>query len=331
MATPKTKTAAGYAGELEALERDIARHLKAGEIDKPAYERIKYQADRAIERTSNVIAEVHLWGKGGALYEIARDDTHWCALLGAIPLHYARDVLSLGNKLSKVKAEELKGHAFYKDCAAYHGRYKDVAAKVLKLKDKIVTATKRREQKKDAAEQMRKAVFIEHKTLVVVLQEHLDAYVTKAGKMAARSFASWMEEMAAVEWDINRVAPEPALTETDKASRYKARRRAFLLSITDPVPDKWPLRKESLKKKAEYVARAKDAAHDSYMEWIYKMIQKIGQPVTAAEMHGNPWINSTITVTCRDRSKQVWHTKMIINRSKYNYPFNQFPSRRTDA
>lgn len=46
-----------------------------------------------------------------------------------------------------------------------------------------------------------------------------------------------------------------------------------------------------------------------------------------ADMTGNPWHGSTLHVTCVDGEKQSWNTQMIINQSKYQKLFNQFPSR----
>ena len=58
------------------------------------------------------------------------------------------------------------------------------------------------------------------------------------------------------------------------------------------------------------------------------MITKIGKPVTNAKMAGNIWTNAVLTVTTNDGEEQVWNTKMILNFSKYQKMFNQFPSRR---
>src|SRR6185312_7809060 len=103
---------------------------------------------------------------------------------------------------------------------------------------------------------------------------------------------------------------------------------SILFNVTDGATGYYDkIRKASLEKKADHVARVKDAAHGDYMAWIYKMIQKIGQPVTTAEMNGNPWVQSIILVTTVDGGRQEWHTQMIVNYSRYGTPFNQFPSR----
>jgi hypothetical protein len=72
----------------------------------------------------------------------------------------------------------------------------------------------------------------------------------------------------------------------------------------------------------------KKGAEDAYRDFMEKMIQKIGKPVVDAKMTGNIWTNAVLTVTTDDNEEQVWHTQMILNFSKYQKMFNQFPSRR---
>lgn len=45
-------------------------------------------------------------------------------------------------------------------------------------------------------------------------------------------------------------------------------------------------------------------------------------------MSGNIWTGTTLMVTTNDGEEQIWNTQMIINFSKYQKMFNQFPSRR---
>ena len=100
--------------------------------------------------------------------------------------------------------------------------------------------------------------------------------------------------------------------------------------MTDAADERGIIRKESAQKRGEYILKRRDEARAYYMAWIYKMIQKIGNPVVKADMTGDPWIRSTIVVFCQNGMKQVWTTTMIINRSKYDNLFNQFPSRRVE-
>lgn len=328
------RTPEQYADDLIALERDADAALKAGEIDKPDYDTLKYRVERALENVCEVIAKKHLYGKGGAIYDLAkwgRDEKRWSAVVSCAHTHYVRDVLSAEKKLAAIRETNLREHVLFKDIAEFVAKYKGIAVKVIELKSKTVSAVKRREQKAERAEQARKAKFTEYKTLVDVLQQHIDDYVKQAGKMAVEDFDAWMVQIEKCGWSLDRVAPAGESTDQYELRVFKDRRRTLFLSITEPASETDRItRKFSIELKAEYVEREKDAAHEDYMAWIYKMIQKIGQPVDAAEMNGDPWIQSIVSVTCRDGSKQTWHTQMIINRSKYDRAFHQFPSRRVD-
>jgi len=319
---------------LVVLEKQVDEAIAAGEIDKPAYDTLKYYVDRTLHDVWESVAKKHLYnGKGGNIYDLARfsrDEKSWPAVISCAHVSYAREVVSTEKKLAKVKAPELRKHPLFIDIAAMVQRYKPIAEKLIALKDKTVSTASRREQKRTKAEEERKAKFTQYATLVNVLQQHLDDYVKAAGKSAIRDFDGWMKTLEANGWDLDKVAPAPTRDDSGELYTIKMQARGHFISITVPAADDESnsnIRKFSIERKAEYVAGEKDRAHGSYMAWIYKMIQKIGQPVDAAEMSGDPWIQSIVKVTRRDGSKQTWHTQQIINRSKYNRPFYQFPSR----
>jgi hypothetical protein len=79
---------------------------------------------------------------------------------------------------------------------------------------------------------------------------------------------------------------------------------------------------------ARYVEMSVQGAEASYRDFMHKMITKIGKPVVNAKMTGNIWTSAVLTVNTNDGEEQVWNTKMILNFSKYQKMFNQFPSRR---
>lgn len=323
--TWERKKPAEAAKQLEILEKEIERHMAAGEIDPPTYATLKYHVDHAIESTANVIREEHLYGSGDKFYKLG--DDHLANLSHAIP-HAAREVLFMQKKLAKVK---LKTQPLYLDCVAYFERYKGIAQRLLDLKEKIVSTKARRANKVAAAEQLRVQKFKEYATLVAVLQTHMAAYMDRAGELAGTMFDKWMTELENHGWDVDKAAPKPT-KETDWKKYERAmERRSTFIAWTDAADKQGIIRKLSTKRRAEHVARARDAARGSYMAWIYKMIQKIGRPVAAAEMVGDPWFGSLLRVTTNDGALQVWHTKMIVNYSKYMRMFNQFPSRRTDG
>jgi len=77
-----------------------------------------------------------------------------------------------------------------------------------------------------------------------------------------------------------------------------------------------------------YVELSVKGAEESYRQFIRKMIAKIGKPVIDAKLTGNIWTNAKLEVTTSEGESKVWNTKMIINFSKYQQMFNQFPTRR---
>lgn len=324
------KTPAEAALYLDVLANEIARHEAAGELDAPTYSSLKYHVDRAIETTSRVIAEEHLYGTGGELYKLNPGNA-WAALLGCTPMHYARDVLAVANKLAKIKSPALKAHAYYLDVAAYVERYAPMSQRLVDLKSKVVSVRAKRDAKKTAEEVERVQKFKDYSTLVNVLKEHIGAYMDRAGTLAAEHFDYFMKMMANVGWDIDSAAPKPTRSMTQGQYLAAFELRDFLLAVTDAVDADKIIRKLNKKKREGYINEARHAAEDAYMSWIYKMIQKIGKPVTMAVMVGNPWYGSTLTVHTNDGERQVWLSKMIINYSKYNRMFNQFPSRRAES
>lgn len=74
------------------------------------------------------------------------------------------------------------------------------------------------------------------------------------------------------------------------------------------------------------VARDAAAQYDAY---VAKLNMKIGE-VTAATLQnlGGVWYNSILTVTKTDGTQERWSTQCILNRSKHNKLFNQFPTRK---
>lgn len=314
------------ADNLVALTVEVEQHLKAGEIDNPTFQSLKYNVDRAIEGVSRAIPEKWLYqGKYEALRKL--NNKHLDNLTSAVPVYAIRDLTAFEKKVAKVKLQ----HAFVDDCLAFICLYKPLAEKFARLRETIVSTSQRRAQAKDRETKVREQKFTEYATLVEVLQQHLDAYVQRAEEIATDSVKAWVKRLAKHKWDAIKAAKPVGLEHVGPRKLREMEQQTFglFLSLTDSTTDyeRYCMRKKSATKEAEFVKRAGEAARASYMGWIYKMIQKIGQPVTAATMTGNPWIQSTIVVTRKDGTVQTWHTQMIVNYSKYGYPFNQFPSR----
>ncbi len=90
---------------------------------------------------------------------------------------------------------------------------------------------------------------------------------------------------------------------------------------------------KAAKKNIEWTARdeenAAESARLSLLRYVIKLQNKIGKVVTAADLKGNVWAESELSVVCEDGEKQQWHTKHIYNFSCYGKQFSQWPSRRT--
>ena len=160
----------------------------------------------------------------------------------------------------------------------------------------------------------------------------MQEYKDMAEKRAREFINDKLEALKKVGWDINKVAPRPN-SNYGYGSDYKtaSAKRSLYTSITISksqrigAPDIVEPNRPAIER---YVKMNVQSAEDAYRGFMAKMIQKIGKPVVDAKMTGNIWTNAVLTVTTNDGEQQVWNTNMIINFSKYQTMFNQFPSRR---
>lgn len=243
-----------------------------------------------------------------------------------------RDVTALKNKLKKVKSTSGQKHPFFKALSEYYEKRIGLAEKMNELKTKVVKVSVKRAQKKAETEKVYKQTFNDSTTLVKVLEQHIEEYVARAEKMATGQWNYLMSELNENDWDITKVAPRPKPTMGREAYKAAQSKNSLFMSITDDADDgqNRGLRKNSPAKKKEFIERAMKASRESYMAWVRKMIEKIGGAVKSAKMVGSPWTGATLGIVKQDGETQTWNAKMIINRSKYNTLFNQFPTRRTD-
>jgi hypothetical protein len=311
-----------YEARLADAQHTIDEYLQAGEIIKPEFDKLKGVVGRAIEEIANkTIAQPYFHGSGNKWYDI---DQSLGSLAYDLP-HNAHDMLSFGKKLAKVKA---KDQPPYRAAAAFFEKYKSIAEKMRELKGKVVTTAKKREDKKIADTKERDRSFNDSTTLVGVLKEHMGDYIAKAEELAGEQYDKWMAYLAKHGWDLDVVAPEPETKMSREQYQKMKRRREIIENMTDRDGGTHNLRKASSAKRKERVDRAHNDAEASYMEWIHKLIRLIGKPVETAQMEGNPWSGSILRVKCNDGEQQAYKTQMIINFSKYQLAFNQFPTRR---
>jgi len=319
--------------KLKQLEAEIDAATQAGEIYKPNYEGIKNQVDRGLERLSEVeIGEKFTHGQGSKWYDIDEALGH----LGYV--HSARDVLAMKNKLARVKTQAGKDTPFYKALVTFYNEWRPIAEKLVALKEKIVTAAMKRDVKKREKEVVQAKKRVSSASLIKVLEEHMDDYIERAKEMKKETIDYLAGKLKAVDWDLDKLFEQPDYRKHGRHQhRELANNRGNYLQLFDVEsqagsydrdPNKHTKLKRSPKKEKIAIQQAAEGAKASYLEWVEKMIDKIGKPVVKAKTSGNPWTGSILEVETDDGEKQMWHTKMILNFSKYGTMFNQFPSLR---
>ncbi len=297
------------------FESEIVTHLNTGEIVNPEFLNLKSRIDRSVEKKSDAIFNKFCAGTGATLSEIGLDDLSY-----GLPSNI-HGIGSLGKKIDKTKVS----HPLVDAAKELYDEYKIIHEKMKVLKGMVVTTTQKRAEKKEVENKVKLKKFNESDSLINALTKHLEEFKIKSGERAAQKYDYLMEQLKKGNWDINVVAPRATSKMGREQYRWSSSYRQMLLSITDGSDD---IRSPSPKKKDKYVQIAIEQAQDSYMAWVYKMIDKIGAPVVKASVSGDPWVRSRLEVETKDGELQTWDTKMIINYSKYHKPFHQFPSRK---
>jgi hypothetical protein len=164
-------------------------------------------------------------------------------------------------------------------------------------------------------------------SLIKVLESHFGEYMKKAEQQIKESIKKRLDNLERHGWDLNQIA---SARNYDKNTSSL---RAMYTVIASPKDGNAygsnpNIMKADHEKIAHYTAAALDGAKQDYEDFVHKMITKTGKPVIDAKMVGNIWTDATLTVTTNDGEQQVWHTKIIVNMSKYQVLFNQFPTRR---
>lgn len=293
----------------------------ASEISKREFDELKYDFNRYIDQLSKPLKEKFLYGKGGELYKM---DERLGDLAWGIPTSYI-EIASLKSKLKKAAGLD---HPIVTELQEFYDQYIGHVEKFKALKDKIVLASAKREEKKVAKEVAHKKKFTDSASLVNELMKDIEEYEKRAFDMAGEQYDKIIKPLDTAGGDLNKVAPYPDSRMGKESYRQALNYRNLLQSLTEPKAGDSNIRVSKPKLKTKYQENYKKAAHDSFIAWIEKMIDKIGSPVVKAESKGDPWRGSTLKVTTKEGEEQTWETQMIINRSKYNELFNQFPSRR---
>lgn len=310
----------------------IDGYKKAGEIMNPAYQDLGSQARRVFGKEAGVgrdlILKVMHAGDGAQNRDNDISDLYY-----AWPSDSFQGLIKFEKILLKVEKMNKPNMApVIKAGKDVLTNWKPVADDLKALKDKVVKmTTKRAEAKKVAAKDM-STKFADSSSLIKVLESHLGEYKAAAHQRAAEFIKSKLDFLMKHDWDLNKAVPRHTghygadykMTESQR-SLYRSITRTKSASVRVGEPD---IREPDQHMIDRYVRVSVEGAENSYREFMHKMITKIGKPVVDAKMIGNIWTNAVLTVTTNDGEEQVWNTKMILNFSKYQTMFNQFPSRR---
>lgn len=246
------------------------------------------------------------------------------------------DSLASVGKIEKLAAKlHKKNNPKYKKMLAgvdqFVKAWKPVAADMKLLKTKIVKATQKRAEANLAKNDAMAKKFADSSSLIKIFESHMEEYKKRAEDEAKAFVGKLLDNLKKNDWDLDKIAPYPKSMNRDykimknKRDLYQMVTKASRSSYGRGEP--YIVHADQAKIN-HYIEMNVKGAEDAYRSFMEKMIQKIGKPVIDAKMTGNIWTNATLTVTTDDGEEQVWNTKMILNFSKYNKMFNQFPSRR---
>lgn len=311
---------------MQELKDLIKKYNDSGEIIKSEYATLKSKVDRAIEKSFVAqVANDYMYGKAKEYQELNNDDVD---NMSWMHVYNANDVLSLKNKLAKIKSDIGLNHPLYHALKKFYDENNTLAQSIKDLKDKIVTVTQKKQEVKTHAAVVLNQAKQDSSVLIKLLNEHRAEFIKRNTDYAQKSIDTRLENLKKNLWDLSAIAPKPDhKTQNKKQYENAIKTRGLYTLITSPKETyNYDLRKENKELEANYIKAVYDSAEASYDSFIHKLMDKIGKPVVKATMTGNPWTGSVLTVETNDGETQIWKNKMIVNFSKYDKPFNQFPS-----
>lgn len=318
--------------DISGLVTSIDEYKKAGEIINPEYVRLNDSAKNLFRKDSNT-TQRHALDLLRKIREEKGDDS----VVQDFYYSISDSLTGLG-KIQKM-AEKQKNSSdkhiksIVDEVNKLVAKWKPVADDLKALKDKVVKVTTKRAETKAVAAKAMERKFADSSSLIKVFEDHLEEYKKGARDEAQKFIDARIAALEKAGWDLNVVAPEPKSGYGSEAYKMAQARRAVYTSITKAKttyrkPNEPDIRELNQAMVDRYINQAVQAAEDDYRAFMQKMIEKIGKPVVKATMTGSIWRNAVLTVETNDGEEQVWNTQMIINYSKYQRAYNQFPSRR---
>tara|TARA_R110000823_G_scaffold200078_2_gene331096 strand:- start:1289 stop:2281 length:993 start_codon:yes stop_codon:yes gene_type:complete len=312
----------------DEIVKAIAAYKNAGEILNPAYKDLIDQAKRIMRVGSSFS------NKPDSLLDLVRseqddrdpdlNDLYYTSFDG-FASH--GKIEKLVTKLEKKNKPQYK--TALKDVREYLKDWKPVGEDLKALKSKVVKVSTRRAEVKAASTAAMARKFADSSSLIKIFESHLNEYKHVAEQRAREFVKGRLEFLKKHDWDIDKAAPRSSYnnykmvqqTRATLSSLTKSKKSSLMRGEPDiRIPDNTKIE--------HFVKLNVQSAEEAYRDFMQKMIGKIGKPVIDAKMTGSIWTNALLTVTTDDGDQQVWNTKMILNFSKYQKMFNQFPSRR---
>lgn len=314
---------------LEEIKSAISAYKKAGEIANPEYQNLKNRAQRVFGEDARKVEDLTLKIIHGGDKSQEVSDLYW-----TLPHDSFQGLKKFQKQLDKsAKNSDSNVKQIVEAGRQLLSRWAPIAEDIAFLKDKVVKITAKREQAKAVKTKELENKFNDSVPLIKILESHLKEYKEATAKRAEEFIQEKLKILQNADWDLNKVAPRPKSHYGGRTYKEDAAKRALYQTITKAKneyvsSDKEDIRIVNQEGVKRYIDLSVKGAEESYRQFMQKMINKIGKPVIDAVMTGNIWTNASLKVTTSDGETQVWNTKMIVNFSKYQTMFNQFPTRR---
>jgi hypothetical protein len=316
---------------IESLKTTIEAYKKAGEILNPEYVRLTDSAKKLFRKVSDSVQKHAL-----DLLHNARQAKEDESIVQEFYYSISDSFAGLGKLQKMAEKNKNSTDSRVKSVVAEVNNmilvWKPIADDLKGLKDKVVKVSQKRAEVKATAAADMGRKFSDSSSLISIFEEHLEEYKKGAKDRATEFINNRLEVLKKADWDLNKVVPRTKSGYGDDFKTAEAKRSLYN-SITkgkgtSRKPDEPDIREPNHAMIEHFIKQSVQAAEDDYRAFMQKMIVKIGKPVVKAKMTGSIWTNAIITVETDDGEEQIWNTQMIINFSKYQKMFNQFPSRR---
>jgi hypothetical protein len=321
-ANPTTNSyAVRRASRIEATFQKVREAIAAGEIIVSHNKDLRTEINHFVEAATSLIR---------AKYNFQSLPTVIGDLFWDLP-NEARLIPGFAKKIDK--AEKNHGvHPLITECRALVAELTELADIVAYLKSIEVKANVKRETEKAKKEEEARCRNLTDKVYQAVLPLKQRA-IEKAEADTREYLAKAVSKLEKAGFDLNALAPYgDRKADDERTFDKKNARRAFYNSFTKGerkgfgAAITYTVEADRIEKLVEDAK--KDAAHQ-FEAYVAKLNHKINDEVLEAvlETRSGLWFESTLTVTTRNKGVQKWFTQIIVNFSKYDRAFNQFPTR----